>query len=177
MRDYGIVTSRLWIDENYQTLSVNSKLLFVYLLTGPHTTALGCFRLPKSYIAADLNWPQQDVNAAIQECASLDFLQFDESGWFFIPKFLEWNPVQNRNQWINVKRRFDLIPERLHFYKALLLTLNDYVRHAPAHDLKGFETLLEPFRNQEQDQKPDPEHACARARETVCNDMMDDEDT
>ena len=90
---------------------------------------------------------------------------------------MKWNPVQNRNQWINVKRLFDLIPERLHFYEALLLTLKESARHAPAQDIKGFETLLEPFRNQEQeqeqkpeqeqDQDPEPEHACARVSKTV----------
>lgn len=46
MREYGSVQTQFWPDLALQNLSTHAKLLAVYLLTGPHTNMLGCFRLP-----------------------------------------------------------------------------------------------------------------------------------
>ena len=57
MREYSTLSTQFWLDVRVQTLSSDARYLLLYCLTGPHSTALGCFRLPRAYIAEDLGWP------------------------------------------------------------------------------------------------------------------------
>lgn len=52
-REYGVVHTSFWTSADVRDLSCNAKLLFLYLLTGPHSNGLGCFRLPIPYMSAD----------------------------------------------------------------------------------------------------------------------------
>ncbi len=52
-REYGVVHTSFWTSADIRGLSCKAKLLFLYLLTGPHSNGLGCFRLPIPYMAAD----------------------------------------------------------------------------------------------------------------------------
>ena len=56
MRDYGKVQSSFWTSADTCKLSDDGKLLSLYLLTGPHSNILGCFRLPIGYVSDDLGW-------------------------------------------------------------------------------------------------------------------------
>ena len=56
MREYGKINTRFWADTKMLRLTVNARFMVVYLLTGPHTNSVGCFRLPSGYISADLRW-------------------------------------------------------------------------------------------------------------------------
>ena len=58
-----------------QCLSNEAKLLALYLLTGPHTNMLGCFRLPASYVAEDLGWDLKTVSKRFNELNQIT-LQF-----------------------------------------------------------------------------------------------------
>src|SRR5580692_7444375 len=99
MREYGSVQTQFWSDVALQNLSTHAKLLAVYLLTGPHTNMLGCFRVPMGYVAEDLQWDRETVSVAFTELARVNFLiRDDESSWICITNFLQWNPIENPNQ-------------------------------------------------------------------------------
>jgi hypothetical protein len=55
-RDFGQIRTRFWSHPKIRGLPVESKLLAVYFLTGPHHNALGCYYCPPGYALADL-WP------------------------------------------------------------------------------------------------------------------------
>ena len=75
MRIYGAVQVCFWANAETQYLSDQGKLLAIYLLTGPHSNMIGCFRLPDGYITEDLRWPNQSVLVAHWRKA-IAFLEF-----------------------------------------------------------------------------------------------------
>lgn len=123
-REYGSIHTRFWTNFAMQSLSNDAKLLALYLLTGPHTNMLGCFRLPVGYISEDLNWSAQAVVKGLDELLAIDFAQYDSvHQWIFIPQFLNWNAIENPNQGKSIRRLFEQVPQPVHFFAALVRTL------------------------------------------------------
>ncbi len=73
MRIYGSVQICFWENSETQSLSDQSKLLAIYLLTGPHSNMAGVFRLPDGYIREDLGWDSQIVKRAFLELSKINF--------------------------------------------------------------------------------------------------------
>lgn len=126
MRKFGLVYTKLWTKKEFLSLSSNSRLLFLFLLTGPHTTSAGCFRAPKPYIAADLGWPLAEVERCLHELSTAkpdDKVQFikycSETEWVLIPKFLSYNPIANPNIGKNVAASLELLPDNFCFFDEL----------------------------------------------------------
>ena len=61
MRNYGTIQTSFWTHPKINVLSDKAKLLFLYLITGHHANALGCYRIPKEYIKADLGWTTKEL--------------------------------------------------------------------------------------------------------------------
>ncbi len=154
MREYGIVFSQFWIHPEIQSLSIDGKLLAVYLLTSPHTNMLGCFRLPLGYIAEDLNWTHRRVKKGFKELFQMGFVLRDEaSNWLLIPNFLKWNPIENPNQGKSIVKLFQHIPSETPIYASIIKVLLEHGQHLEEAFLKRLQTLSKGFRNQEQDQE------------------------
>ncbi|WBA84427.1 hypothetical protein [Endozoicomonas sp. GU-1] len=99
MKEFGKVSSQFWISDDIQPLSDKAKLLALYLLTTGHGNLIGIFRMPKGYIAADLNWEEPSVERAIAELTASGFLlASDQCQYICIPQFMEHNPVDNITQ-------------------------------------------------------------------------------
>lgn len=62
---YQRIYSQIWYDEKFSALSDDAKLLFVYLLTSPHSNSVGLYVIRMAYIYADLNWNQKRLNDAL----------------------------------------------------------------------------------------------------------------
>ncbi len=130
MRIYGAVPTAFWSNKPTQHLSDQAKLLAVYLLTGPHTNMVGCFRAPCGYLMEDLNWTRETVKSALVELMQEGFISIDEqSGWVLIHEFLKWNPIRNKKQGIGVQRVFETIPEHVLLIKPLAHALLTYSNH------------------------------------------------
>lgn len=96
MREYGQVQSSFWQSVDAQAFSDVGKLLALYLLTGPHTNGIGCYKLPDGYVMADLGWNPETVSKGFAELSANGFAnRFD--GVVFIPNFLRWNRIANGN--------------------------------------------------------------------------------
>lgn len=159
MREYGTLYTEFWIDPITRTLSNDAKLLAIYCLSSPHTTSLGCFRIPLAYIAEDLGWPLKRVQKALREALEINFLAYDEaSSWLFITKFLKWNVITNPNQWQGVKNLLQKVPKSMRFYPQLIQAILSYVRHLSEEEKNAFKSLSEPL-NQEQNQEPDTDNS------------------
>lgn len=137
MREYGSVHTCFWTHGAIQSLSDHAKLLALYLLTGPHTNMLGCFRLPVGYICEDMGWQTQQVFKQLKELADIDFAYYDTSYyWLMIPQFLTWNPVENPNQGKSIRRLFEQVTKKICFF-------SDLVKILLAHDKYLEETFKE----------------------------------
>ncbi len=156
MRDYGSVCTSFWIDSKIQSLSNESKLLAVYLLTGPHTNMLGCFRLPVGYIAEDLRWDNKVVLSSLTELTKADFITYDNDlSWVLIHNFLKSNPIENPNQGKSIVKLVDKIPKASSVFKPLVNLLVDYQQYLEEPFRNRLQTLSKQFRNQEQEQDQD----------------------
>jgi hypothetical protein len=156
MREYGSVQTQFWSDLVLQGLSTHAKLLAVYLLTGPHTNMLGCFRLPAGYVSEDLKWNGEIVSEVFAELARVGFLIRDaESGWIFIYHFLEWNPIENPNQGKSLSKLCNQVPQQSRVFKPLVESLLTQTKYLDEGFRNRLETLCQAFRNQEQEQEQD----------------------
>ena len=154
MREYSHVHTCFWTDTLIQSLTDPAKLLALYLLTGPHTTMLGCFRLPVGYVAEDLKWEKKTVLQGLAELEKSGFMQRDTGlDWVWIPQFLKWNPIENPNQAKGIARLVEQLPPSLVFLNTLSQRLLLYAKHFEEGFRNRLETLSQPFRNQEQEQE------------------------
>jgi hypothetical protein len=158
MREYGSVQTQFWSDLALQNLSTHAKLLAVYLLTGPHTNMLGCFRLPTGYVAEDLKWNEETVYNAFSELDQIRFLIRDpESNWILIINFLDWNPIENPNQGKSIVKLFKRVPHQSTVSKAIIKILLDQTKYLDEGFKNHLATLSQPFQNQEQNQEQEQE--------------------
>lgn len=112
MRDYGRVYSGFWASPNIRSLGDDGRLLSLYLLTSPHTTIVGAFRLPDGYVSEDLKWPAARVRKGLGELFENGFSnRCETTKWVWICKFLEWNPPENPNQWKAARKVASQIPD------------------------------------------------------------------
>lgn len=99
MREYGKVFCAIWSSDDFRALSEDGRALVMYLLTCPHCTAIGAFRLPDAYAAEDLQWSAGRVAKGFAELFQNGFATRDErSKWVVIHRFMDWNPIENPNQ-------------------------------------------------------------------------------
>lgn len=154
MRDYGTIFTRFWIHKDLKKLDDFPKLLAAYLLTGPHSNSLGCFRLPLGYISEDLERPFETLSEGFQELSRIGFTRYDSGeNWVFLPKYLKWNPPTNPNQAKGLEKLFDQVPQNFKDYRTLIDAILAYGKHIDKAFQKRLESLSEGFRNQDQDQE------------------------
>ena len=167
MRDYGKVFATFWTSDTTSGLSDDGKLLALYLITSPHTNALGCFRLTDGYVTDDMGWDRQRVTKGFEELFRKGFSnRCETTGWVLIRKHLSWNRPENPNQVKAIARLALQIPAHFEFRAEVKAALDQYVETEDADAKKaladakrrlGSETLSEPFRNQKQEQKQEQE--------------------
>ncbi|QCG97362.1 hypothetical protein E6C67_26685 [Azospirillum sp. TSA2s] len=96
MRTYGKVYTSFWTDEKTGSLSSDAQRVALYLLTGPHSNSIGCFRLPLPYLMTDLRLSEEDAKAALATLESMGFIVRDQSsGWTLIVNYLRHNAPEN----------------------------------------------------------------------------------
>ena len=64
MPGYTKVPRNLWDNERFRGLPEDSRNLYLYLLTSPHSNSIGYFRIDDAYISADLQWDRPRLDAA-----------------------------------------------------------------------------------------------------------------
>jgi hypothetical protein len=144
MRDYGKVFSTFWTGDTTRSLTDDGKLLALYLLTGPHTNIIGCFRLPDGYVAADLEWTPERVSKGFGELFQNGFATRDPAfGWIIVGKYLKWNPPENPNQAKAAVKLFSQIPDSSSVKPLMARALEKYAGQFS----NTFKTLLKPFLN------------------------------
>lgn len=177
MREYGIIYTSFWTDDDAQALTEGAQRLFCYLLTGPHTTAAGCFRLPIAYASEDLKVQPERLRERFKELLRKPFAYHcEETGWVFIPHFLKFNPIQNPNCGKSVEKLLGQIPANVSFSSEILKELEQHSKWLSPDFLNRlanrFETVRKPFANgmpnqdQDQEQNQDKDELSLRSSST-----------
>ena len=112
MRDYGKVHTSFWTSSNIHSLSDDGRMLALYLLTCPHGTIAGVFRLPDGYACEDLQWEPNRVKTTLSELSNNGFAtRCEVTKWVWVIKHFEWNPPENPNQRKSAAKMADQVPD------------------------------------------------------------------
>jgi hypothetical protein len=149
-RDYGRVYTAFWNSQDIRSRSDKGKLLANYLVTGPHSNAIGAYLLPDAYIADDLGWSMETVRETLSELFEIGFARrFEDGRHIVICKFLQWNPIENPNVGKAAIKQLDQLPDD-EAIQCVIDGLMLYEKHFP----NGFGRVSEQSRNKEP--KPEP---------------------
>src|SRR5262245_16862629 len=109
---YRKVPTRIWTDPKFKALSKNAQLLYFFLLTGPHTTALpGAFGAGEAGLAESLRWQMKSFRQAFSELSTLGIVIADfENRLVFIPAALADNSPESPNVVVAWRKSFDELP-------------------------------------------------------------------
>lgn len=129
-RKYSQIQPGFWGHPDTQRLSDAGKLLAAYLITGPLTNGLGCYRMPMAYVACDMGWDEEKLRAAFEEVTEIGLaLHCERTQWVLLPKFLKWNPPQNPKAAAGRLAEMDDVPRTFTYYRELLDSLRQYGKH------------------------------------------------
>jgi hypothetical protein len=117
---YRKVDSRIWNDEKFRSLSDDGQLVFLFLLTHPHQTALGAMRATVSGLAEEKGWLPESLpeslpgrfDKAFTEVLLRGMVRHDaKASCVWLPNFLKYNRPESPNVVKAWASAADLIPE------------------------------------------------------------------
>jgi len=168
MRDYGKVFSAIWASNSFRSLSEDGRTLVMYLLTCPHGTIAGAFRLPDGYACEDLQWSSERVSKGFAELLDKGFAnRCETTKWVWIIKHFEWNPLENPNQRKAALKVATLVPEECAWKQDYMRVCGPFMGVDNPPNPNPSETLPKGFLNQEQYQYQEQEQK--NSKETVSN--------
>lgn len=122
MRDYGKVFTSFWTSETMRSMSEDARNLSLYLLTCPHNTIAGVFRLPDGYVCDDMQWTVERVLKAFEETVNKGFAnRCETTKWVWINKHIEWNKPENPNQRKSAVKIALSVPDQCCWKQAFML--------------------------------------------------------
>ena len=96
---YQKIHTKIWQDEKFILLTDDARYLFLYLMTSPHSNAIGIYVLPKKYIEGDLDWDAKQLREPFTELLQKGLIYYDEKvSLLVITNHLKYNPLENGNQ-------------------------------------------------------------------------------
>lgn len=160
MRDYGKVHTTFWSSSTMRKLSEDGRMLALYLLTSPHSTIAGVYRLPDGYVCEDLQWPSERVAKGFGELLANGFAnRCETTKWVWICKHLEWNALENPNQRKSAAKVAYSIPAECAWKLDYMRVCGELLGIDPSQFGNPCGTVTEglPNQEQEQEQKQDKE--------------------
>lgn len=158
MRDYAKVYTCFWSSPTTASLSDDARLMALYLMTCPHNTIAGLFRLPDGYLCEDLGWAAGRVSKGLAELQEKGFAtRCGVTKWVWIRKHLEWNPPENPNQAKAAAKVVRSVPDDCGWKAAFMRVFGELLGFEVPAEAAEVETLSEPFRNQKQEQEQEQE--------------------
>ncbi len=154
MRDYGKVHTSFWTSLNIRSMSEDGRALAMYLLTCPHGTIAGVFRLPDGYACEDLQWSPERVKEGFDELFRNGFAnRCETTKWVWIVKHFDWNPPENPNQKKAAYKVAAQVPEECGWKPDFMRDCGVFFGVEIPIIPNPSGTLPEPFLNQEQEQE------------------------
>lgn len=130
----------------------------MYLLTCPHGTIAGVFRLPDGYACEDLQWSTERVQEAFVELFANGFAnRCETTKWVWVVKHLDWNPPENPNQRKSAAKVAGQVPDECAWKLEFTRVCGPSLGIFPPEEFNGYETVPERLANQYQEQKQEQE--------------------
>lgn len=154
MRDYGKVHASFWTSSTTRELTESARMLALYLLTSPHSTIAGVFRLPDGYVCEDLQWDAETVAKGFSELLAKGFAnRCETTKWVWVCKHLEWNPPENPNQRKSALKVALSVPDECAWKQAFMRVCGPLLGAENIDSPNPSVTVAKPFPNQEQEQE------------------------
>jgi len=99
---YTSVYQQIWYSNSFRSLGKippSPHTLFIFILTGPHTTSLpGLYRIGPGYISDVLKWNLTEVHKAIKQLSSRHMIRYNSKNCLiYLPKWSKFNSPSNPN--------------------------------------------------------------------------------
>ena len=108
---YQRIYSQIWHDEKFKELTPEAQHVFLYLLTSPHSNALGLYVLPEGYACTDLKLLPEPFKELFGELLAKGLIEYDATAsLLYIVGHLKHNPIENENQAKFAKKIVDTLP-------------------------------------------------------------------
>lgn len=106
MRDYSKISPKVWRSARFRSLTTEqAKNFYLFALSCDHQSSAGCFRLPDAYAAADLNWSQEQLEAARAMVIAAELIVHDPATEeYFVLRWFKHNPAHNPKHRKGVER-------------------------------------------------------------------------
>lgn len=154
MRDYGKVHTSFWTSATTRSMTECARTLALYLITSPHSTIAGAFRLPDGYVCEDLQWTPERVSEGFLELFDKGFAnRCGTTKWVWVCKHLEWNPPENPNQRKSALKIALTVPDECTWKSAFMRVCGPLLGAENIDSPNPSATVAKPFPNQEQEQE------------------------
>jgi hypothetical protein len=90
------ISTSIWSDEWFDTLSIQEKLIYFHLLTNEFTNAAGVYHFSLKQIRIDLDISRDEVNAAMEKFEAAGKAYYYRE-YVVIPKWLKHQKISERN--------------------------------------------------------------------------------
>ena len=116
MARYRKIDTRMWGDSKFRNLSsppASGKYLWIFLLTGPHTTNLpGLFRAGEMALAEELGWSLEGFRKGFAELFREGLVRADwNARVIWVPNAIKYNPPENPIVVKSWRDSWDEVPE------------------------------------------------------------------
>ena len=127
MRDYGKVSTAIFTDPKSVAWNDEIFRIAIYLLAGPHSNLIGCFRLPLGYASEDLSKPIDAISKAFEKLEKDGWILFcQRTKWVWIRKYLLYNQFESQNVAKAAIKAFGRIPPEVSFYEECFSKTKSY---------------------------------------------------
>ena len=180
---YVLLATKFWTDEKIINLDTETKLLYLYMLSSPHSNMAGYYRLPKAYIKADLHLSDKGFTKGFNKLLKKGLIKYcDKSSVILVLNYYKYNKIQNENQAKGAANRTSELPQNslVEEYKKVVKRFADNHKKELLKGLpKGFDKGLSITESEsESDSEPESEtdnNSCSDSENP--NDFKFDEDT
>lgn len=109
---YFRISPRFWSRAEQKDWTDDMKMLALYLLTCPHRTTEGLYRLPKQYAQADLEWSPERFGEPFAQLLEDGFCDYDEQAQVVLIRgALKYQACANANVATAAVKRLHELPE------------------------------------------------------------------
>ena len=150
--------ARFWNSRKFAGIDDEAKLLYLYLLSSPHSNSVGCFVLKNGYATADLGWEVKAYLKAIDSLSKAGLIGYNqEESLVRIVNFLSFEPFTNQKHAMGALKQAYQLPEceqKLFLFKDLSANKHvteDMLNQYPMDSLSKAYRYMEQEQEQEQD--------------------------
>lgn len=163
MRDYGIVSPKIWTGKTGKKLRDNrdAQVVAMYLMTSPHSTMTGVFYCPLTYISHDTGCSLDGASKALRCLIDEGFCLYDyELDTVFVVTMASWQVGRSLKpddkRVMGLRRDVENMQSPL-MRNRFLSVYGDAFHLSDLFSERDLEAPSEPHRSQEQDQEQDHE--------------------